>query len=130
MRSLMITLKRYKFWNVIILWSCNYYLHRLKFIDSPLYSFRKRDHETLDHLFVQCHCVKEPWCEIHVEYETLQIQRIWKILARIDDKLVMIWKYRNKSYIYLNVIWYALPTFLCALSLSLSLSWGISHNIN
>ena len=40
----------------------NYYLHRLKLVDSQLCAFCKRDLETIDHLFVECPCVKELWC--------------------------------------------------------------------
>ena len=41
------------------LFPCNYYFHRLKLVDSPLCVFCKRDLETIDHLFVECPCVKD-----------------------------------------------------------------------
>ena len=44
--------------------SRNYYLHRLRLVDSPLCVFCKKDPETIDHLFVECQCVKELWCKI------------------------------------------------------------------
>ena len=37
----------------------NYYLHKLKLIESPNCSFCRKHPETIDHLFVECYEVKK-----------------------------------------------------------------------
>ena len=39
----------------------NYYLHKLKLIESPNCSFCGENPETIDHLFVECYEVKKLW---------------------------------------------------------------------
>lgn len=39
----------------------NYYLHKLKLIESPNCSFCRKHPETIDHLFVECYEVKKLW---------------------------------------------------------------------
>lgn len=70
----------------------NYYLFRLKLIDSPSCTFCKNDIETIDHLFVECFQVKELWCRIE-EW----ILEKFNIHCSFDRQGILFGKYENKN---------------------------------
>lgn len=42
-------------------------IHKIKIKELPVCYFCKRTKETIEHLFVDCYCVKEPW-ELYKEW--------------------------------------------------------------
>ena len=74
------------------LFLCNYYLHRLKLVDSPLCVFCKRDLETIDHLFVECPCVKELWCRI----EDWLLEKLDKYVG-FNKQAILFGKFANRN---------------------------------
>lgn len=42
-------------------------IHKIKIKELPVCYFCKRTKETIEHLFLDCYCVKEPW-ELYEEW--------------------------------------------------------------
>lgn len=71
---------------------CNYYLHRIKIIDSPICTFCKMDFETVDHIFVECPHVKEIWYGIEEWFSQTFNRHI-----SFDRQAILFGKFANKN---------------------------------
>ena len=71
---------------------CNYYLHRIKIIDSPICTFCKMDFETVDHIFVECPHVKEIWYGIEEWFSQTFNRHI-----SFDKQAILFGKFANKN---------------------------------
>ena len=61
----------------------NNFLFKIKVTDSPICSFCKEDLETIEHLFADCHIVKELWSNIEEwisnKFDRHKINPLWKV---------------------------------------------------
>ena len=70
----------------------NYYLFKLKLIDSPACTFCLTDLETIDHLFVECFKVKDLWCRI----EEWVLDK-FEMHCSFDKMSILFGKYENRN---------------------------------
>ena len=71
---------------------CNIFLFKIKVTDSPICSFCKEDLETIEHLFADCHIVKELWSNIE-EWISNKFDRH----ISFDRKSILFGKFGNQN---------------------------------
>lgn len=71
---------------------CNNFLFKIKVTDSPTCSFCKEDLETIEHLFADCHIVKELWSNIE-EWISNKFDRH----ISFDRKSILFGKFGNQN---------------------------------
>ena len=102
----------------------NYYLFKLKLIDSQACTFCLSDIETIDHLFVECFKVKDLWCrieewvldkfEMHCsfdkmsilfgKYENRNICKVQNLIILTVKQFIFASKYKSVSKLYGDII--------------------------